>query len=198
MNLDEYEQQLMTIPNRSRMVYPGNHQERRRVPLLTAELGIYDNYSVLLNGSSERVESFFRAKNYRVDKRNLDLTSLEHPQSFGCLELSSDINRANFEYLSASEGYELRDEILKKAKEDYNLIAVLRPFDWPGKSKMHGKSRAQAGAIIILDLIECIKQENLSACFLNSTGWGHLRDFSRIVFYNSNKVVNNAGMVKND
>jgi len=198
MNLSEYEQQLRTIPNKLKMVYPGSHQERRRVSLLTAELGIYDNYSVLLNDSSEVVESFFRIKNYGVDKRNSKFISLEHPLSFGSLELSSDTNRANFEYLSTSEGYELRDEILTKSKKNYNISSVLHPFDFPNQSKMHGKSRAQAGAIIILDLIECIKQENLPACFLNSTGWAHLRDFSRIVFYDPNENLNDSGSVKND
>ena len=72
------------------------------------------------------------------------------------------------------------EELIRKLEQNYNMTLILH---FNRKNEMLDISKERAMALIIEDLSQYIKQEKISACFPKSQGWNHLKDDSRIVYF---------------
>ena len=164
--LKEYLDRLRKTPDRKVRVDLGEG-DIRQLSMLTAELGVYDNYSILLRANISEIIQFLKNKKYDGQIYS-DSAVLNHPKGFGGIDLSAGTDNANLGYL-----YE-RQDIVSKLVRDYNLTAIVHPA---------GKELAGCASMII-DVIEFIRKEKIPACFPTSMGWRNQRNFSRVVYYN--------------
>ena len=177
MKLEEYVKEIKDTPERFEEVKLGS--ETRSMSNLTMELGMYDNYSVLLRGNLTKVEDFFRKKGYK--KPTEETTYFNHAKGLGSLSVSEGMENAHTLYVDENDPR--GKELLDKMGTLYNISVMFHPFELANPPKKMRVSQPKACAIMVMDLVECIKQHQISACFLTSTGWNHEGDFSRIVFY---------------
>ena len=183
MNIEDYLRKLRTLKDRKVVV--DFEDEKREISTLTAELGLYDNYSVLLNGDFNRVAEFFRKRKYQVEMSGDDFATIEHPKPIGYMDLSRGLDHANFAYLDEDFGLDSKEiAILGKIRRDYNMSLMIHP----NLDKMD-ISREKACALMAIDIIGCVRSEQMPACFLNSMGWRNQKDFSRIIYYEPNQGV---------
>ena len=173
MNLDQYLEAIRTCPDemverpvgKYTVKIPGEKNLQHR---LTTELGVYDNYPILLKRDIEQV------KHDLVERRYL----LQPPvifESKALAEVFAGITIYEFDCPDETVCFSI--ETPCGDRPDYSTTIVLHP-----NHKIIG-IRPKDIAKVILDLGEYIKKEKIPACFPRSGGWNHPRDRSKIVYY---------------
>jgi hypothetical protein len=137
-------------------------QDGRKVPLLTAEYGLWDNYGLVFHLCRERVEEFFEN-----------------------LEDFTETRKREFNFNPGTALVSICYGQGEKGETFVYLHSYQGAFsDKPGK-RMKGVSEERAIAQAFLKIGRKVLEEKLCLLELpDSQGWAHLDDDSRIVRYN--------------
>ena len=175
MELEEYLKDIKNCPEE--LVKHNDSGFERDLYMLTTEFGIYDNYPILLKAHFDTVlRHLSKSGKYNEISRyftdNGDVANLEYIPGTVSLQL--------WEWPWSFMKGQLSEELIEKLEQNYNMTIILQNYQ---KKKMENTSNERALALIIEDLAQYIKQEKIPACFPKSQGWNHLKDDSRIVYF---------------
>jgi len=174
--LKKYLDRLRKTPDKKVIVNLGEG-DRRELSMLTAELGVYDNYCILLRTDFSKAIEFLKNRRYLPTAINEELAVFNHPHNLGGVELSTGLNRANLSYLGEKE------ETVAQLEGDYNVTAMFHPDE-----RRHASQEMKACVSMIIDVIGFIRKNKIPACFPTSVGWRHEGDISRVIYYNPSRT----------
>jgi|SRR3989338_1187921 len=172
MRLDQYLKALEDCPDEFL-------KEGRERPLwrLTAELGVYDNWPILLG---------IDFKGFLQHLNDSDFTLVE--------EIKGKKNTCDACYNPGTVGLRVRNYFegmvtsklvsqehhKRQMSGRFSISVMLHPYQ---AKKMVGVNEIRVLALVIVDIGRYALEHNIPLCFPNSRGWDNLEDYSRIVYY---------------
>lgn len=178
MKLEAYLKAIRECPDEIVEIKDKYSQEgKTKTHKLTAELGIYDNWPIFLDGNWQDLE-----KMLRETEKFGDAESLFKNKCFGYLPGTITIyHLTQFKGFLHKQGYRLNEEDKKhfERQKKYNLALVVQPYQ---QKRIEGYYQKVMGDVII-ELSNIFVKNNISFCFPHSIGWKNSGDLSRIVYY---------------
>lgn len=162
--LEDYLQELKTCPDDK----------------LRDELGVYDNWPILLNADFEKLTKYLEesGKYLLTEKRGDQIYFFINTAN------TTQIAVCNFlKYLCGRDyGSDWSEEEIKKQSTEYNATGILQPrhslytpLEGSLYTPLEGTAWIREIAKVIDDLGQHIIKENIPACFPNSIGWEYRR-----------------------
>lgn len=187
MELDKYLKALEECPDE--MVFHG--KDKRLLSRLTTELGIYDNWPILLSAkydevvkdllasivSNELFSGQYRLVEERINnKRGLFNNIFNYVPGTILMQVRNSICSLDY-----SADYP-KLEHSSRQKKEFNMSFSLHPYQ---EKKIEGVENSRAMAIVLADIGRYVQKKGFALCFPCSMGWDNLEDLSRIVYYPS-------------
>ena len=172
MKLQPYLQALRDCPDV--LVETGKYKGRHP---LTTELGVYDNWQVLFNANvAEVVTDLLASGRYKPIKRGGSAHWLNFSQGTVELQIHDRFSEDNLLFAGLDE----KGAHYQVQMEKFNRYLMLHPYQ---EKRIPNTSDERALVLVINDISQYFKQQNIPFCFPESMGWGHLDDLSRIVYF---------------
>ena len=154
--------------------------------LLRDELGVYDNFNILLKANYNTVvkdllnfENFKLEKSMKIDERERSVLVVDG----GIEEGGVDIQVFSYvtPFSTTGYGYNLTEEDVKHSQrqlKDYNMSMRLHQYDM----EKHIFDLKKI-AMVIQVIGKYILEKQIPACFPESVGRSHSKDYSRIIYH---------------
>ncbi len=183
MNLDEYLEAIEKCPDEF-ITIKDKLENESKLHRLTFDLGIYDNFTILMKTDYYKIIRYFEGSNYTLEgiKQNGNYHMFAYNP--GTVELRI--------FNSFCDGYAtipLRDDELvdtekqrhfQKQKKDFNISILLNPYQ---NQEIKNVSWQKAITFVIKDIAEYAKREKSSLCFPKSIVWNDENNCSKIIYY---------------
>lgn len=154
---------------------------------ITAELGVYDNYPILLKAERKRLREDLIGKGYLIpetvseDPRQHNDRTLFSPTRKVILKLHQPLLEALCTgYENGANRSEEEESHFQRQISQYKMgITLYNAHYEVARQLVPVKDIADT----IIDLGDYILKNSISSCFPESGGWVHRHDFSRIVYF---------------
>jgi len=165
MKLEEYLKAIKECPDEM-IDYTALSGMKFKNHKLTAEWGVYDNYSILLNANIKDVVRYLSESSKYFHQNN-------YPNNIGA---------PRFHYIPGTVIIPIHSRGGDWNEKHYSIQITLHPYQ---DKKIENISFTRAIAMVIDDIGQFILKENISACIPTSRGWKYLdeKDPSRIVVH---------------
>jgi len=149
----------------------------QRIWQLTARLGIYNNWPVLLKTSYQQFLQFLRESDFTIQNKENPIKANYNPGT-AKIQIFSEVKRGLVTYESSSLGHNRRQ------MENYEISLLLHPYQ---TKKIEGVNSIKAIALVANIIGKHALTDNIPLCFPRSFGWNDLKDkqlcLEKIVYY---------------
>ena len=176
MELNQYLKELETCPDELL-----EKDRERPIWRVTAELGVYDNWPILLNINFERFLKDIEGLDFKIVERRNNIDTAKHTRVISHYKPGTVIMQI-LDYVAP--GWVIPDFISeednKRQIKDYSISMMLHPYQ---VKKTEGISENKALAQAIQKIGEYAIINNIPLCFPRSRGEDNFDDLSRIVYH---------------
>lgn len=178
MELREYLDKIAECPDEFVDHKDESSGDATKIHKLTADLGVYDNWPILLNSKFSTVVNHFMNPTHTLDAETKKDGKINYVFNYNP---GSTVSRvANFVEPGFFEWCGLREEVLQNRwrESDFNTTIMLHPYQ--GKMLLE-KGWEKKMASVISDFGKFALKEKIPLVFPRSVGWSNPEDYSGVV-----------------